>query len=1544
MVSGASSASGPGAGAPGGTALRSVADLAPGDVLDKKYRLTERIGRGGFGDVWRAVELLPGGGALRDVALKVLAQAAFDSTWAEEAKLLASFSHPSLVTIYAAGILTDLEAPFVAMELLIGETLADKLRRRGPLPWRAVLRYACDVASALDVIHERGVVHLDLKPANIFVTQKGAVKVLDFGISRSAHGAIPRERAMAASADPALVATAMLSAAAPRSAAAALDSSDPFAATQIASHGQASDRGRVVVGTPGFVAPEVLEYAEPTRLADAYALGVTIAQLVIGALPHNVSVEPPDDSDADTLRAYFVELREATLSGRMLDLTDKGAPRGVAALVQRLCATAPKERAGPSLRALLDEAWTRPHGAPKSPYPGAEPYPAELEGFLFGRDAELARILRHLSFESVVAVAGAFGAGKTSFVRAALVPEIAKTRVDGRIDFRVASVVLGDDPDAALDRALASIGAERFDEEGEDEGDVARLAGLVIGDDVGVVIVIDDLERLIAAPPEARARTVSFVGDALAARKVEGLRIVLVVDQEDVDELPALDPSLAPLPGVVRYLAPPPEAAARDIATAPARALGWSIQESGAIEAAIEAEIAAGSSLPIAAVALAAWAKPEKRTLSAAGPTAVTAALHRHASTVFGSFDGQAREVAIEVLLQLASSDGAPLTRTVEDLTRLAGEDVERTTAVIAGLRRGHLVILHRGSLRLSHAALSSWPELQSARLSAMDRLALRERLIDAREVWERNGRRAEHLDRGALADELARGGAAALRGLSAQEREFLALSKRARRRALAWRFAALLVAVVGVVSVVVGKRALDRRRLAAEDAEKDAVRRAAVTELVSRARGTTDPYERVAYLAQAVRLGAADHALPMELLAAAYELAPARFLTLDAVDEPAMPWNSRWVVGIGAAGTFVAIDLEPKESEPEVLEHVDMDMDSGRLELLYRRPVVHALGVGSAPVVDVVPFGFDTAVLARNAAGQVELFRLRESGEVALAARVPMTCKGGLVAAARAPVAACISGSGIAVWDARTSKHVALDEPAGALALSPDGTRLAAWTGADVALLAPFDERAPRGVIHAPGRVRLAAFGPREPLIAIALDARLIVVASDEPDRTVFDTAAIEEPAAIRWDDRGLDVTLCRLSGAAVHYYLRTGARSPDDPKPTGGCEGLRPEAPRLKSRLTLGDFASRSTGAHFSRAFELDQGRLLSTTLALAVTGDDRLDRKLLFVPRDEELRPLDPRGGPSIARLVRHEGVAIVERSRKEQAIERQELPELVVVEAGTGRRLQGARGHLLSSCEGGKIAAFRPEADRWVVFEVRSGGVLGVAKREPGIVVGLAPSCEKLYTQRLDGTIQVSDLRGETIGAARVVATASGFVFDAKPSAAFPGGAAGLLVALSSGEVARISEDDDALRRLARAMPRATALGDGATAGETLFADSVGLWRIGRDGAVERIVASPSGAAWEDVLPVRGGAALLVASVEELAVVDVEAHAMVASAPIRGRTRLLPWDTGGSALAYAPDVEGIDSGVIVPYGSDAVSAIAALSSNLRASPTGSLELKR
>ncbi len=1503
--------------------IASLAELSPGAVLDDKYRLVERIGRGGFGDVWRAVELLPGGAPLRDVALKVLAPEFDGTTWAEEAKLLASLSHDSLVTIYQAGILQDIGAPFVAMELLIGETLADKLRRRGKLPWRAALRYGRDVAAALDAIHARGVVHLDLKPANLFVTQGGEVKVLDFGISRSAHGAIPRHRAAASAPDPALLATVALA-----------DTSDPYALTQIASGGDvATGGGRVVYGTPGFVAPEVLASSEPTRLADAYALGVTLAQLVTGGLPYDVSVEPPDDSDGETLRAYFIELREATLAGKMTDLEDRGLPSGFALLVRKLCAVSPAERDVASLFGLVDEAWTRPHGVGENPYPGARAYGPEREGLLFGRDAERERLLRHLAFEGALVVAGAFGSGKTSFVRASLVPELAKRGLDGRIDLRVGYASLEVDPDAALDGALGAVGAQPFEGE-EDDGDFARLAGLSVGDDVGTVIVIDDLEQLLGCGAESRRRLVRFIGDGLGGR-VEGLRIILIADIDSVDRLAEVDPALAGLPGVVRYLAPPPEAAAKEISAGPAHAAGWSVASAEALTHVVQIELARGGTLASIAIALAAWARPAACLLDPSQP--LPAALHRHATEVFARLSPGERERATEILLQLCTSEGEPVTRTVEDVVRLAGDD-DTTRSALASLHDAYLVIVVRDAVRLGHPTLGSFPLLASARLGAMDRLALRERLAEVADAWERSNRHPDYLDRGDLRAALRRHGPAALRGLRAIEHELLAASQSARRRSLAWRAVVGVGLLVGLVLLLVGKRTLDQRRAAAEEAEREAKQKAEVTELVARARGAADPYQRVAYLAESMRRGAADPALPMELLAASFELAPARFLTLDPVDRPAMPWGSRWVIGIGAAGTLTVIDLEPVASEPEVLEHVDVDVDAKRLDLLYRRPVVRSIAVGGAPVVDVVPFAFDEAVLARNALGEVHVFRLRASGEIALAAVLPMYCRGGLAAAARAPVVACIEDDGISVWDARKRGAAHIPEPAGALAVSPDGTRVAAWTGADVVLLRPFDDNKNRTVIHAPGDVRVAAFGPREPLIALGLGGRLIVTSPDAPEPFLVDVPALADPADIRWDEGGLDVTLCKLSGQPVHYYLRRGARPASEPKPSGRCNRLSPSAPRLVSRFSLGDFAARSTGTHFAKAFELDRGRVLSTSLVLALADDDRLDRELLFAPRDEEWRPLDAPGVGSIAAVLRADDVAAVERTHHTDDLLRHEPPEIVVTQAASGKRVRSLRGRLLETCPDGRILAWRVEGGAWSVFDVRTGGLVGHVRRAPGFVLGLGASCKKLYTQTLAGAVEVAALDGEPESAPKQIAELGGFVFDTEPTRG------GLLLSLSSGEIARVDDKDDSVTIVARAAPRATALAVGAGPGEVLYADGLGLFRVGPGGEVDKIVAAPPGAPWEDVLPIRGGNTIVVASADELSVVDVSTRAVVGTAPIRGRTKLLPWGDSGSVLAYAPDVDGLPYGIVVPYGTDSVSAIASLASNLRVSTSGPLELKR
>lgn len=146
------------------------------------YEIVAKIGAGGMGDVFRARDSRLG----RDVALKVLP--ADVSTrpdrlrrFAQEARAAAALSHPNVLAVYDVHV--EGESPYVVSELLEGETLRDALQR-GPLPTRRAVDIAVQVASGLAAAHQKGIVHRDVKPANIFLTGDGRAKVLDFGLAR----------------------------------------------------------------------------------------------------------------------------------------------------------------------------------------------------------------------------------------------------------------------------------------------------------------------------------------------------------------------------------------------------------------------------------------------------------------------------------------------------------------------------------------------------------------------------------------------------------------------------------------------------------------------------------------------------------------------------------------------------------------------------------------------------------------------------------------------------------------------------------------------------------------------------------------------------------------------------------------------------------------------------------------------------------------------------------------------------------------------------------------------------------------------------------------------------------------------------------------------------------------------------------------------------------------------------------------------------------------------------------------------------------------
>ena len=160
-----------------------------GTVLEDRYRIDAPIARGGMSAVYLGVDLRLG----RDVAVKVMdprysADPQFLRRFEFEARAVAGLKHPGLVAVYDQGI--DGGIAFLVMELVDGGSLRELLRERGPMPPHAVVAVADPVLGGLGTAHAAGLVHRDVKPENVLISDAGEVKVADFGLVRAVAEAL----------------------------------------------------------------------------------------------------------------------------------------------------------------------------------------------------------------------------------------------------------------------------------------------------------------------------------------------------------------------------------------------------------------------------------------------------------------------------------------------------------------------------------------------------------------------------------------------------------------------------------------------------------------------------------------------------------------------------------------------------------------------------------------------------------------------------------------------------------------------------------------------------------------------------------------------------------------------------------------------------------------------------------------------------------------------------------------------------------------------------------------------------------------------------------------------------------------------------------------------------------------------------------------------------------------------------------------------------------------------------------------------------------
>ncbi|MEU0248107.1 protein kinase [Streptomyces sp. NPDC006235] len=287
-----------------------------------RYQLRDLLGQGGMASVHLAYDSVLD----RQVAIKTLhtdlgREQAFRERFRREAQSVAKLTHTNIVSVFDTGedTLDGMTTPYIVMEYVegrpLGSVLDEDVRRQGAMPADKALKITADVLAALEISHEMGLVHRDIKPGNVMMTKRGVVKVMDFGIARAMQSGV----------------------------------------TSMTQTG-------MVVGTPQYLSPEQALGRGVDARSDLYSVGIMLFQLVTGRLPF--------DADSPLAIAYAHVQEEPPVPSSV----NRSLPPAVDALIARALKKNPNERF-PSAEAMRDECLrvaSSFQAAPPSIVPGTQ--------------------------------------------------------------------------------------------------------------------------------------------------------------------------------------------------------------------------------------------------------------------------------------------------------------------------------------------------------------------------------------------------------------------------------------------------------------------------------------------------------------------------------------------------------------------------------------------------------------------------------------------------------------------------------------------------------------------------------------------------------------------------------------------------------------------------------------------------------------------------------------------------------------------------------------------------------------------------------------------------------------------------------------------------------------------------------------------------------------------------------------------------------------------------------------------------------------------
>jgi serine/threonine protein kinase len=795
------------------------------------YELIRELGRGGMGVVYLARDTK----LARRVAIKFLVAESREliDAFLREARSTAACNHENIVVIHEADERDGV--PYMVLEYLEGQSLRGFVKGRRLSQTRAV-ELMVPVARALSRAHELGIVHRDLKPENIFVTTSGTIKVLDFGIAAlfaDAHASVPSPPPLPVDAINATVIEE----------AASLGDEDEMTGNTLSGS---------YTGTLPYMAPEQFETNGVDRRSDLWAVGIMLYEMLVGHHPIQ-----PLDSDTLWRNAMQLDKPMPRVTDEVPDISHR-----LAKLVDRCLTKRRDSRISTArevlveLESLLPSRVQREIGDNESPYPGLVAFQEGESDRFFGRGRDVLQVLARLREHPLGAIIGPSGVGKSSFVRAGVIPSL---KASGE---RWEAFILrpGRQPLQSLATMLQPLNSSAnsiSEKMAEHEALVAKLRdepgylGALFRQRAGqrkekIVLFVDQFEELYTVVSDEMQRRafiacLSGVADDAAAP----LRVLLSLRSDFLDRVGEDKRFADDLARGLVLLQPLGREALREALRAPVEQLGHTFESPEMIEEMVTALASTPGALPLLQFAGGKLWDARDRQLKVLTAQSyrdmggISGVLAQHADQVVNALSLPMQRLTRSVFQRLVTADGTRAIVDVTDLTDLARDPAEVRTLVDQLVQARLLVVQSRGTdeaatIELVHESLiTGWPLLRRWLDEGRDDAAFRESLRMAARQWQGRGKPQGLLWRGEAMEEARLWRARHADVLPPKEQEYLdavfALANRAQRlrRTIAIGTIAFLSLVIALGAVALlqvrmaERRAVDEAAVASREAER---------------------------------------------------------------------------------------------------------------------------------------------------------------------------------------------------------------------------------------------------------------------------------------------------------------------------------------------------------------------------------------------------------------------------------------------------------------------------------------------------------------------------------------------------------------------------------------------------------------------------------------------------------------------------------------------------------------------------------------------------